>query len=133
MPSIEVDQRTARALEFAAKMAGVSTGEVVARLVDQASMPIPGSEAPSAVADHAGTGRIAIHVEYEGQRVNAWFTPTTHAVEIEEGPLSDQSFKSPSGAARAVVTRLKPGVDPSRNGWVFWTVSETGGALQELR
>lgn len=133
MPSIEVDQRTARALEFAANVAGVSTGEVVARLVNQASLPVPASETPSAAVHRAGSGRIAIHVEYAGHRTNAWFTPATHGVDIEEGPLSGQSFRSPSGAARAVVSRHKPAVDPNRNGWIFWTVTETGGLLQGMR
>jgi hypothetical protein len=32
-----------------------------------------------------------------------------------------------------VVKHYKPGVDPNRNGWGFWTVSETGEWLQALR
>jgi hypothetical protein len=82
----------------------------------------------------AGDGsRVAIHGDYEGRRTKAWFSPSTQRVEIAEGPLAGASYKSPSGAARAVVAHGNPEVNPSRNGWAFWTVTATGAPLQSLR
>ena len=78
-------------------------------------------------------GRVAIYVDYQEHRMTAWFTPATHRVHFDEGPLCGQNFKSPSGAARAVVQHLNPGVNPSRNGWIFWTVTQSGLLLEGLR
>jgi hypothetical protein len=69
---------------------------------------------------------VDIHVDYDGRRIAASFDPRTSAVRFADGPLTGKSFKSPSGAAGAVVTRLRPGVDPNRNGWTFWTITGTG-------
>ena len=126
MVKIEVDRSTARSLEFAASIAGVTAGEVVARLVAQSSMP-------KEAATGSAPGKIAIHADYEGIRSNALFDAETERVDFVEGPLAGKSFKSPSGAAVAVVKHYKPDVDPNRNGWGFWTVTETGEWLQALR
>lgn len=78
-------------------------------------------------------GKVAIHVDYQGHRMRAWFTPATHRVDFDEGPLRGQNFKSASGAARAVIQHLNPEVNPSRNGWIFWTVTHSGVLLEGLR
>jgi hypothetical protein len=98
------------------------------RLIAQSVLPVK-----PPVADRRSTDtRVAVHVDYDGCRTNAWFTPPGW-MDIEEGPLAGQSFKSPSGAAMAVVVRFRPKVDPNRNGWIFWTVTETGQLLETLR
>jgi hypothetical protein len=125
MMTVQVDDKTGHTLQFAAKIANMSVGEVVARLVRDSALP---TSPPS-----AATGRLAIHADYEGFRSNAYFEPTTERVEFVEGPLAGKSFKSPSGAARAVISHYKPEVDPNRNGWGFWIVSETGEWLQSVR
>lgn len=125
MATIEVDARTGETLEFAARIAGVTIAEVVARLVAQSRMTAP--------AGDSQTGLVAIHADYEGFRSNALFDPRTDRVQFVEGPLAGQSFKSPSGAAVAVIKHYKPDVDPNRNGWSFWIVSETNASLHTLR
>jgi hypothetical protein len=129
MVNIKVDTRTAQALDFAANIAGITPGEVVARLVKQNSLP-PSDDKTALTAPD---GKVPIHADYEGFRNNALFDPATERVDFVEGPLAGQSFKSPSGAAVAVVKHHNPDVDPNRNGWSFWTVSETGEWLQSLR
>ncbi|MFY1578933.1 hypothetical protein ACN26Z_29005 [Verrucosispora sp. WMMD703] len=47
--------------------------------------------------------------------------------------MEGKTFRTPSEAARAVVSALRPGVSPQRNGWTFWTITETGQPLQTVR
>jgi len=131
---LEIDARTARALEFAARMANVTPAQLVARLVDQASLPTPYGEAggspPSTTAEH----RVAIYADYEGFRTRALFDPGTSRVDITSGPLEGRSHKSPTGAAGAVVGHYKPTVSPHRNGWSFWFIDDgSGRMLQSIR
>lgn len=127
MPTIEVDDQTASALRLAADTAGISEGEVVRRLIERHR---PQEEA---TAHRAGSATVAVHAVYEGHRTAATYEPATHRVTITEGPLAGRSYKSPSGAAIAVVTHYRPSVNPNRNGWTFWTVTSSGELLQTLR
>jgi hypothetical protein len=56
-------------------------------------------------------------------------------VEILDGPLAGKSFKTPTGAARAVVHRYNPDVNDNRNGWLFWWLEQDGPRvwLQSIR
>ncbi len=57
-------------------------------------------------------------------------------VEIVDGPLKSRSFKTPTGAARAVVRHYNPSVNDNRNGWGFWQIDNGGGPrvwLQSIR
>lgn len=129
MPSIEVDDVTHRSIEFAAKMAGVSTGEVIARLVAESTAPT----APTATeAPGAGDQRASIFADYGGRQTRARFDPVTHRVEITTGPLAGKSYKTPSGAAIAVVSQHNPTVNPNRNGWGFWTLDDGSGRLLQV-
>jgi hypothetical protein len=76
---------------------------------------------------------VTIHAVYEGHRTRGVYEPATRRVTIVDGPLAARSFKSPSGAAIAVVSHYRPGVNPNRNGWSFWTVTDSGDLLQSLR
>ncbi len=111
MVSIEVGGATKRAVTFAARMAGVTEGEIIRRLIGQSVKP-----RATAASDADG---VATYADYEGHRIHArYFTPAR--VEITDGPLAGHSFKTPTGAARAVVRIYNPSVDDNRNGWTFW-------------
>ncbi|WNO71518.1 MULTISPECIES: hypothetical protein [unclassified Streptomyces] len=77
-------------------------------------------------------GRIGVHVRYAGHRVPGAYDAESESVEILTGPAAGR-YKSPSGAATAVIQAFKPGVAPHRNGWSFWIVDATGARLQSLR
>lgn len=77
--------------------------------------------------------RVAIHVVYEGHRCDAMFDPANERVDIVSGSLAGRSYRTPSGAAVEVVRVSNPAVNPNRNGWSFWTITETGDLLQSLR
>lgn len=130
MVSIEVDAQTAGTLEFAARMSHVTAGEVVARLVRQASLVSP----DDAAAAEPGDGRVAVYADYEGFRTQGRYDAATSRIDITSGPLDGKSYKSPSSAARGVVAHYKPGVSPHRNGWSFWMLDDgSGRALQTIR
>lgn len=77
--------------------------------------------------------RLAVHAIYNGNRVEGEFEPHTGRVIIGNGPLAGRAYRSPSGAAIAVVQSLNPTVSPSRNGWNFWVITDTGEFLGSLR
>lgn len=128
--SIEVDGPTYRALEFAARMADITAGDVVARLVAEASMPDP---VPTP-EDSTNTHMMDVYVDYAGHRTHGRYDPDTTRIDIVSGPLVGRSFKTPTGAARAIVAHYNPSVSPSRNGWSFWVLDDgTGRFLQSIR
>ncbi|MFJ3990239.1 hypothetical protein ACIPWY_16535 [Streptomyces sp. NPDC090032] len=59
---------------------------------------------------------VGVYVDYEGHRTRGSYDRDTKRIDITSGPLAGQSFKSPTGAARAVVAHYKPDVNPNRNG-----------------
>ena len=129
MATITIDQATYEALDLAARLTGMSHSQVVARLVQQSKSP------GGARTTHVGEDQtVPIFADYEGHRTNARFNRLTKRIDITDGPLSGESFKSPSSAARAVVTLYKPGVNPHRNGWSFWMLTDGSDAfLQSIR
>lgn len=131
MVFVEVDERVARTLEFAARMANITAGQVVARLIDEVSLPTP--EPVAGEVSPADT-RVAVHVNYDGFLTRARYDPATSRIDIIDGPLAGTSYKSPTGAARAVVGHYKPNVSPHRNGWSFWSLDDgSGRLLQAIR
>jgi hypothetical protein len=128
---IEVDDHTDRVIEFAARMANITKGEVVARLVEQASVP---AVAPPTAEASGASDVINVHADYTGHRTQGTYDPVTTRIDITSGPLAGRSFKTPTGAARAVVAQYNPEVSPSRNGWTFWILSDgSGRLLQHIR
>jgi hypothetical protein len=123
---IEVDAETDRYLEFAARVAKISKGEVIARLVSGEELSTASGPPPPVLG-------IPIHADYEGRRTHGMFVPGPGRVEIVDGPLAGKTFRTPSEAARAVVHDAKPSVSPHRNGWSFWTVSASNAPLQSIR
>ena len=131
LETVEVDLQTYRSLEFAARISGCTAGDVVARLVAVASMPTSAKE-DSKHAEEVSD--VVIYADYEGRRTQGRYDPRTTRVDITSGPLATRSFKTPTGAARAVVAHYKPAVSPNRNGWSFWTLDDGSGRfLQSIR
>lgn len=129
--TIEVDEQTHRSLEFAARISNTSAGEVVARLVAAASMP---EQTPSATERSETSTGVAVYAVYDGHRTHASYHSDTTRIDVTSGPLAGRSFKTPTGAARAVVAHYKPGISPNRNGWSFWTLDDgSGQLLQAIR
>jgi hypothetical protein len=122
MATIDVDESTKQAVAFAARMANVTEDEIIRRLVGA-------SARARADPDSADQG-VAIYADYEGHRVRARYFRSAR-VEIADGPLAGKSFKTPTGAARAVVRHYNPSVNDSRNGWSFWQI-DNGGKQQRM-
>jgi hypothetical protein len=106
-----------------------SVGDVIHRLLiefrDDADNP---AESPK-----ESPGQVALHAIYGETRTEALYDPVTKSVTITTGPLAGRTFSKPSGAAVALVQVQSPGVNPNRNGWSFWVMSETGERLQAIR
>lgn len=127
MAAIEVDEGVKRTVSFAARMADVTEGEIVRRLIAASSLE---AEEPD-----PRQKSVPIYADYEGHRTRAlYFAPAR--VEIVDGPLKGESFRTPTGAARAVVRHYNPSVNDNRNGWGFWQIDNGGGPrvwLQAIR
>jgi hypothetical protein len=126
VPHVEIDETTDQYLDFAAKIAGMTKGQVIAQLVGVN----PSTEMPTLTGE---SGAVPIHADYDGHRTVARFFPGPGRIEIVEGPLAGRTFRTPSEAARAVVNHYKPNVSPHRNGWAFWFVTAGGAPLQSIR
>jgi hypothetical protein len=129
MAHIEVPDPVASKINLLAKAWQVTPGQAVGRLIE---------EFESDLQDEAGAKRplqpqIAVHAEYQGTRIEGVFDRTDRSLAIVSGPAAGRRFNTPSAAAIAVVTELNPAVNPNRNGWGFWTVTETGSRLQSVR
>ena len=129
--TIEVDEQTYRQLEFAARVSNTTAGEVVARLVATATTPESTRSTTEKREDSEG---VAVHSVYDGHRTQASYDSDTTRIDVTSWPLAGRSFKTPTGAARAVVAHYKPGVSPNRNGWSFWILGDgSGRPLQAIR
>jgi hypothetical protein len=124
MGTIEVDDATKRTVSFAAKMANVTEGEIVRRLIAASSLAEQNPDVKQT--------SVPIYANYEGHQTRALFFAPTR-VEIIDGPLKGKSFKTPTGAARAVVGHYNPSVNDNRNGWSFWQIDNSGGPRVWLR
>lgn len=76
---------------------------------------------------------VPIHFEYRGTRVEGEYSRKSQRVTITSGSLAGTTYPKPSPAARAVVGSVAPEVNPHRNGWAHWIVTETGEPLQSIR
>jgi hypothetical protein len=127
MRTIDIPDDVDDDLALLARAWRTTKGAAVRRLLQEYAQPSATSPATTAL------GGVAIHAIYEGQRTNATYDPVTKRVDVTAGQLAGRSFKSPSGAAIAVVQHQNPAVHPNRNGWTFWTVTDSGELLQSLR
>jgi len=128
MPMIEVDQETDDYLSFASDVAGLSKGEIVAQLINQAKARRSESTKGPDKSDV-----VPIHSFYEGHHTEARYYRRGGRIEILNGSLAGRTFKTPSEAAREVVAHYNPDVSANRNGWTFWVITETKAPLQAIR
>jgi hypothetical protein len=125
MATIEVDEDTKRTVAFAARMANLSEEAIIRRLIATSALASSENARPS-------SRDVAVYADYEGHRVHARFVEPAR-VEIIDGPLAGQSFKTPTGAARAVVRHYNPDINDNRNGWTFWQLDTDSGARRSLQ
>ena len=123
--TIEVDEDTKRTVAFAARMASLSESAIIRRLI--AASALAGKEHRQPTAEG-----VPIYSDYEGHRIRARYIEPSR-VEIIDGPLAGQSFKTPTGAARAVVRHFNPDVNDNRNGWTFWQIDNEAGMRRSLQ
>lgn len=122
---IEVDDDTKRTVSFAAQMANLSESAIIRRLIATSTLAVSEHTQPT------GQG-VEIYADYEGHRVRArYFEPAR--VEVVDGPLEGRSFKTPTGAARAVVRYYNPDINDNRNGWTFWQLDNDAGVRRPLQ
>lgn len=128
--SVQLDPATGQKVDLLARAWNTTPGEAVRRLVDH----FEGSPAPvaSSALDATSPTLVPVHVFYAGQRISGMYDRGNRSLTVADGPAAGM-YKSPSGAASAVLHALRPDVQPNRNGWSFWTVDETGEILQSLR
>jgi hypothetical protein len=130
VPTVEIDQQTDDYLTLAARVAGITKGQVVAQLIALARSS-PDEDASSRGEPQIRT--VAIHADYDGQLTNATFYRGLGRITITDGPLAGRSYKTPSEAARDVVAQRNPNIAANRNGWAFWLLSENNAPLQTIR
>lgn len=123
MPTVEVDDESRRAISFAARVAGITEAEVVRRMI--------AANAADVTRDPSDR-TVPIFADYEGHRTHALYYPPGR-VQISDGPLKGMSFKSPTGAARAIVRQYNPGVNDNRNGWAFFFIDNGDGSRASLQ
>ncbi|GGJ75139.1 hypothetical protein GCM10010123_01370 [Pilimelia anulata] len=128
MDQIEVNDKVMRELTLIARAAGISHAEAIALLIEEFHR----TSKPDAERQRTESG-IPVHAVYQGQRVDGVFNATTGGLTVTSPPLAGSWFRSPSGAAKAVVAALKPGVTPNRSGYDFWFVDSTGKTLASVR
>lgn len=127
MAEVKVSHHVYERLTLLAVAWEISEGEVVERLLNDFQKSGQRRQEPRT------DDRIRVHASYEGTQTDGLFDPASEVIEITSGPLAGKSFKSPSGAATAVVQAANPRVSPNRNGWSFWIRTDTGQMLQMSR
>lgn len=133
-PTVELEPNVYADLILLSQAWGLNHSDTVERLIETfRSNPSPGPPPARSVARASDDDWIAVFADYNGVRVTGEYDPRSHAVRITSGIGNRRTFKSPSGAAIAVVSELNPKVDPNRNGWSFWNVRDTGTTLQHIR
>jgi hypothetical protein len=129
MAQIDVPDSVAAKIALLAKAWRVSQGGAVRRLVEEFE-----SDLHDEPVDPGVVGKqIPVHADYQGAHVEGTYNRTDRSLTITSGPALGHRFPSPSAAAIAVVSALKPGINPNRNGWMFWIVTATGNRLQSVR
>ncbi|HEX8001785.1 MAG TPA: hypothetical protein VF519_03730 [Mycobacteriales bacterium] len=107
----------------------VSEAEVVARAVQAYAREHPPAERPGLDPWEP----VAVYAQYAEHRVEGLYLPATRRLTVTSGPVAGTRYKTPSGAARAVVAAFNPSRASTTNGWRFWRVVDTDERLEVLR
>lgn len=128
--TIRVDAETAARVRFAARVHGVTEGEVIALAVAALSAP----EQETAAPGRDRWAPVAIYGDDAGVRVEGEYVAATKRLVVTSGACKGETFTTPSAAARAVVGALRPerAATPV-NGWRWWRLAETHERLAVLR
>ena len=128
--SIDLDEQTHALVRFAARMFDVSEADVVARAV----RALTTESTESARPPRDPWTPLDVYGEYGDTRVEGQYLPATRRLTVTSEPIAGAKFKSPSGAARAVVAALNPDRSAAQtNGWRFWHIADTDERLEVLR
>ncbi len=128
MKQLEVADDVYEQVTLLARAWTTSASDVLRRLL----IEFRGAEDATASAKPT-TDQVGVHAIYGGTRTDGLYDPVTQSLTITTGPLVGRTFSKPSGAAVALVGTQSPDVNPNRNGWSFWVVSNTGKRLQAIR
>lgn len=139
MGYIEISDQTYRELLSVAVAWHTTVTGALARLVTELAGSLepddptttPGT--PNASPNQAATSPVAVFARHAGTRTKATFNPHTHAVTITNGPLTGQSFTTPTAAMCAVILASGSTTHGPGNGWRFWIVTATGQPIRSLR
>jgi hypothetical protein len=125
---VVLDPTTYTQVNLLSRAWGVTPGEAVRRLVEHFQQPPTAADAPLPLDAQA----VPVHALYEGTRIPGLYYREARSLTITAGPAAGH-YKSPSGAATAVLQALNPAVKPNRNGWTFWVLDADGAFLQSVR
>ncbi|MEW1926783.1 hypothetical protein [Streptomyces sp. NPDC088360] len=126
---VPLDPTTGGKVDLLARAWNTTPSEVVRRLIEH----FEDSPTPSPASAAAPPAELVpVHAFYAGQKVSGMYDRENRSLTISHGPAVGR-YKTPSGAASAVLQAVRPDIHPNRNGWSFWTVDETGELLQSLR
>src|SRR5919198_502573 len=103
----EINSANYQKLALAAKGAGVSVDEMLERILD---VWLAQDEGPVARRSLDGE-QMPVYAIYRSTRIEALFDPKTEGMTGTTAPIEGKKFRSPSGAARAVVEALNPKVN----------------------
>lgn len=138
MRNVSLGDPTFDRLALLARAWNTTPDGAVTRLLDEfqdggggsgRTAPLPPPSGPPG----ADFDTVPVHAVYDGVRVHGRYDAASGAIEIVGGKLDGKRYRTPSGAAIAVVRSLNRKVNPNRNGWSFWVIDSTGERLETLR
>ena len=130
MPTIDLTPQTHRDLHLISHARNEAPGQTVSFLIECFHQAATGQGSATAPTESRG---VQVHVIYQGNRVEGVYDPLSNTLTVTSGALASQTFNTPSGAAKAIVASIKPGVTPNRSGFDFWFVTSTGETLRSVR
>lgn len=126
----ELSGRTRERLRLLGAAWKVSEADVIDRLLDMFVNQWPVTTGDTAAEQQ---DQIPVQAVYEAVVTEGLFEVASGRLTITSGDLQGRTYRSPSGAAMAVVRHLNPNVHPNRNGWTFWTTHASGEFIQKFR
>ncbi|MFB7753805.1 hypothetical protein ACFC18_30035 [Streptomyces sp. NPDC056121] len=128
--AVQLDPATGQKVDLLARAWNTTPSDAVRRLVEH--FEGSSASAASSAQDTSSPALVPVHAFYAGKKVSGVYDRDNRGLTITDGPAAG-IYKTPSGAASAVLHALRPDVRPNRNGWSFWTVDATGEILQSIR